>query len=139
MRRSTIRGMTAVLLLLPFIAGCAAASQRFVAFPLRGQPPEQLERDKQECEMIAQAHKSSDQAMAGAAIGAGGGAAAGAALGAVSGAFYGHPGYGAGMGAAAGATSGLMAGIAAGATADWHRYLNLYVACMMARGYALGG
>lgn len=121
------------------ITACAAPIHRYVAFPTRGQTPDQVERDKQECQQIAESHRSGENLAAGAAIGTGGGAAAGALIGAVQGAFFGQPGYGAGYGAATGASTGLIAGITAGATADWQRYHNIYIACMLSRGYMLGG
>lgn len=128
------------LALLAFsLAGCATASERFVVFPIRGQTPEQIERDRAECEALAQAKRNDANALAGLGIGTAGGAAAGAALGAVSGAFFDQAGWGAGYGAATGATAGLITGLSYGVAADHNRYLAIYVVCMQTRGYNVAG
>ncbi len=121
------------------LVGCATARERFVVFPMRGQDATQVEKDRDECETLAQTHRNSDDATLGAALGLGVGAGSGAAVGAVAGSFFGRAGWGAGYGAATGAVTGLAAGITAGAMSDHQRYLRIYAVCMASRGYNVAG
>jgi hypothetical protein len=135
------RTLAALLILAVVSTGCATASQRYVAFPTHGQPPDLQLVDRAQCEDIATAHKGSnaDAAAAGALIGVAIGATSGAAIGALDGAIHGTAGQGSLIGLAVGGSVGLIVGITQAAVANHQRYEQIYLACMTARGYVLGG
>lgn len=138
-----MKRLVPLLLIAAVLSGCATASQRFVAFPTQGQPPDLQMLDRAQCEEIATSHKGSD---ADAAVAMGG---MGLAVGVVSGAAYGavvgglaagiSAGRGSLIGLAVGGTVGLMVGIVQGIAANQARYQRIYLACMTARNYVLGG
>src|SRR5262245_54603771 len=123
-------------------AGCTTmASEKYVAFATRGQPPDLQVQDRMQCEAIAQQYKGSDadMAMAGGLLGVSTGAALGAATGAISGALNGMAGQGSLAGLAIGGLVGLRVGIAQAVVANQQRKERIYGACMSARGYQVGG
>ena len=138
--RWTIAGF---MLMTLAVSGCATASQKFVAFPTHGQPPEVQMHDRAQCEQIATMHKGSDAdaAMAmgalGVATGAVGGAAYGALLGAVASGI--SAGSGSLIGLGVGAAVGLTVGIVQGVQANRARYERIYIACLTSKGYVVGG
>lgn len=123
------------------LSGCATASQRYVAFPTKGQDATQQATDQTECEDIASGKRGSaaQSAIVGTASGVAIGATVGAVLGAIAGAFLGDAGSGAAIGAALGGASGGISGLGTGVGSNENRYTSLYRACMVARGYATGG
>ena len=134
----------AVPLVVAFLASaCAPAVYRSVpAYPMRNQSPVEMSRDIAECESWARQQTGYDPATdtlkggaVGAVIGAVGGAAAGAAIGAATG----NPGKGAAIGAAAGGIGGAAVGGGLGYTKSRDGYERAYTACMLARGYSVGG
>jgi uncharacterized protein YceK len=135
---------TALLAVVVLTSGCSTvASQKYVAFSMRGQPPDLQQRDIMECEGIAQMYKGSDADAAvamggmGLAVGAASGAAYGAILGAVSHGI--SAGSGSLIGLGVGAAMGLTIGIIQGVQANNLRYQRLYIGCLRARGYEVAG
>ena len=138
-----MKRLVVLALIAALLTGCATASQQFVAFPTAGQPPDLQLVDRGQCEDIATMHKGSD---ADAAVAMG---AMGAAVGVVSGAAYGavvgglaagiSAGRGSLIGLAVGGSVGLIVGIVQGFAANQVRYQRIYLACMTARNYVLGG
>jgi hypothetical protein len=141
--------MFRIVVLLTLIIGCALtgcttiASQRYVAFGTAGQTPPQQFTDTAECEQIAQMNKHSDAETAavmggmGAVVGGASGAAYGAIIGAV-----GHgisAGSGSLVGLGVGAAVGLTVGVIQALRANQIRYESIFLACMRARRYELGG
>ena len=111
------RAMQLGLALAVLLGACAAAAQRPIVYPARGQSAQKQGQDESQCAAWAKQSTGIDPAMAsrpasqqtGPAVGGGqraGGAARGAAGGAALGAMAGN----AGKGAAAGAVVGTMAG-----------------------------
>jgi hypothetical protein len=130
--------VVAPLLALAILSGCALTKDRFRGFPLQGQTEEQRLQDQQECNDVALANKGNAAQAAGAmaATAAVVSAASGAAIGAggLGGAFT-NAGIRAGAGTAAGAGAALLI---VAITEVERRGTAIYVACMRARGYALG-
>jgi hypothetical protein len=122
-------------------SGCATASQRFVAFPAKGQDATQLAVDQQDCEAIAKGHKGNPLTAAamGGAIGGVASGAAGAAGGAIIGSIFGGAGRGAKAGGLAGLAVGAIGGAIQGVAANEARYNSIYRSCLAARGYTTGG
>jgi hypothetical protein len=138
---------------------CAAAAQKPIVYPAKGQSPQQQSQDDAECAAWAKQSTGIDPAVVasspppqqtGPAVGGGqrlGGAARGAAGGAAIGAIAGD----AGKGAAAGAVVGTMAGghqarqqqAAQNQQAQAQQqeliqtYYRAYGACMEGRGYTI--
>lgn len=133
-----------VVLVAIVLAGCAASAPpqpSTVAYPAKGQTPEQQQRDANECQQWAKQQTGYDPATetakgagVGAVVGAIGGAAAGAAIGAAT-------GTGAGRGAAVGAVVGGVGGAAGGGAYQYSKtkdgYERAYAACMQGRGYTV--
>jgi hypothetical protein len=140
-RRRTMGCRAFAILSLLFLSGCAAANQRLMAFPTRGQDQGQLSYDAVECEQIAKGKKQdpTTAALIGGAGGAAIGGAGGAATGAIVGAMFSGVGRNAGYGAAIGGLVGLASGIATAVQENERRYLAIYAACMASRGYTVGG
>jgi hypothetical protein len=132
----SFRFLALVILAALGTGGCASslASNKYVAFATRGQPPDLQLADRAQCEDIATRYRGSDgdAAVAGALIGGASGAAMGASTAA---AFHGNAGRGAAIGAGVGLALGLIDALAA----VHARYTRIYLACMAARGYTLGG
>jgi hypothetical protein len=125
------------------MSGCAAASKRVIAFPTKDQSQDQIILDQHACETIADSHKGSDAsaAIAGGMLGVTVGAVGGAALGAISGAVLSgiSAGRGSLIGLAIGGGTGLIVGIIKGAQENDLRYMRIYAACLVAKGYTIGG
>jgi hypothetical protein len=124
------------------VAGCATAPTQpgYYAYPLRGQTPEQLNRDQSECQAWAKQQTGFEPGMeaakgagAGALLGALGGAAAGAAIGAATG----SAGKGAAIGAATGGIGGAVLGGSGAGTPNKEGYDRAYAVCMTGRGYGV--
>jgi hypothetical protein len=138
-----MKRLVTLLLIAAVLSGCTTASQRFVAFPTQGQPPDQQILDRGQCEDIATMHKGSDADAAvamgsmGLAVGVVSGAAYGAVLGGLAAGI--SAGHGSLVGLAVGAVFGLTMGIVQGVAENQARYQRIYLACMTARNYVLGG
>jgi len=137
------RRIATLTLLVTLATGCATARERYVSFPTQGQTQDRKVLDEVECEAIATIHKSSDAsaAIAGGMIGVTIGAVSGAAMGAISGAVLQGMSAGSGSiaGLAIGGGIGLITGLLQGYTQNEQRYQRIYIACLSARGYTLGG
>lgn len=139
-----MKPLVTLLLIASIVSGCATASEKYVAFPTQGQPPDLQVLDRSQCEDIATTHKGSD-ADAAVAMGGMGGLAVGVVSGAAYGAVVGglsrgiSAGHGSLIGLAVGGTMGLMVGIVQGIAENQVRYQRIYLACMTARNYVLGG
>jgi outer membrane protein with glycine zipper len=149
---------------LVIAAGTPAGAQQPIAYPAKGQNPQQQQRDSGECQAwakqttgidpVAVAQAPTPQPQGGPAVG-GGERVRGAARGAAGGAIIGGIAGDAGEGAAAGAVVGTMAGGArarrnkaaqqqqAVAQADTQKqqaigtYNRAFAACMEGRGYTI--
>lgn len=141
--RTTFRLIALVLLVAFVSSACATASQKYVGFPTQGQPPDKQRSDRMECEDIATQHRGSDadEAIAMGLLGTAVGSISGAAWGAVWGALASGASAGSGSlaGLAIGATAGLIVGIIQGANTNRLRYERIYVACLVSKGYTVGG
>ena len=62
MAASKTQWFAAIMIPVLFVTGCStmSASDRYVAFATRGQPPDLQLNDRAQCEQIATAHKGSD-------------------------------------------------------------------------------
>jgi hypothetical protein len=137
------RRWSSLALVAVVCAGCAESMQPTVyAYPLKGQSAEQQMSDRENCEAWAKQQTGfdpvSDTAMgvgAGTVLGALIGAAAGAAIGAATG----NAGQGAAIGAATGGIGGAAIGGAQGYSRNREGYDHAYSACIVARGYSVGG
>lgn len=133
--------MGTVLVAVFLFTACATAPpKRLELYPAQGQTPEQLDRDRFECQLWAQKQTGYDPgaslrngALLGLVMVGGVGSAMGAAIGATQAA--------AGTGAAAGAVSGLVVGAPVGGYLQYRRDRDAteraFRACVEGRGYAL--
>src|SRR5262245_58710815 len=150
--------LVAVALVSGLAVGTAAAQQLFV-YPLKGQSPDQQQRDRFECHQWAVQQTGFDPTMmAGvpAPVGAAPtssplrGAAGGAAIGAIGGAIGGNAARGAAIGAGAGALFGGMrrnnqirdqqaqqAAVNQQANQQVAAYNRALAACLQGRGYSV--
>jgi hypothetical protein len=130
-----------LLFMAAMSTGCATASQRFVAFPAKGQDAQQAAYDQNDCDMVAKGHKQDD--LTAAAMGGVTGGLARGAVGAVGGAIigsvFGRAGQGAQALGLAGLATGALIGVVEGLAANQARYYEIYRACLAARGYTTGG
>jgi hypothetical protein len=148
-RRRTLAMMTAGLLALSALPGCAAAGGPGLG-AARVQPRlypnrtldrvgiEVAEMDVAECLHQADRTVPPPSLAERAAIRTVGGAAGGAALGAIAGAIAGDPGTGAAAGAAIGATAGLLRTAWDSGRPD-ARYRGWAEACLRDKGYEVAG
>lgn len=124
-----IKQASLVLVSLLSLGGCATYSNwQPVVDPYGDHNPSMIQRDTEECRMLAgEAGSTGTEAAKGVAAGGLLGAAAGAAIGAVAG----NPGAGAAIGAAAGGISG---GAQTGVSGD-EQYKRAFINCMRGRGH----
>lgn len=134
----------------------AAAAQKPIAYPAKGQSAQQQQRDDGECYGWAKSNTGIDPAVVASSpppppSGAGGERVRGAARGAAGGAAIGAIAGDAGEGAAIGAVVGTMAGgrqarqnkaaeqqaAASGQQQAINTFYRAYVACMEGRGYTI--
>ncbi|KXU86883.1 hypothetical protein CR51_37115 [Caballeronia megalochromosomata] len=136
----------------------AAAQNKPIAYPSKGQSPQQQQNDDGACYSWAKSNTGIDPATAsaapppqgGAAVGGGqrvGGAARGAAGGAAIGAIAGDAGKGAAVGAVAGTMAGgararqekraQQANAQAQSQGAMSTYYRAWAACMQGRGYSI--
>ena len=130
--------MLGAIVALTLVWGCALTKDRFRPIPLLGQTREQGLQDQQECNEIALVNKGS-AVQASSAVGAMSAAAAGAGAGTATAIAVGSALSGAAVRTAAGAAGGAAAGIILAAIFEIERRgIQIYVACMSARGYRVG-
>jgi len=129
--------MLSAIVAVTLVWGCALTKDRFRPIPLLGQTREQGLQDQQECNEIALVNKGS-AVQAPSAVGAMS-AAAGAGAGTATAIAVGSALSGAAVRTAAGAAGGAAAGIILAAIFEIERRgIQIYVACMSARGYRVG-
>jgi hypothetical protein len=160
MRRQArlVIGIAMLGVTLPCLAPPASEAQRPIAYPAKGQSPQQQAQDQGECDMWAKQSTGIDPAVVaqqpapaqGPAVGGGqrlGGAARGAAGGAAIGAIAGDAGKGAGIGAVVGTMAGgrrarqdqaaQQQQVEAQKQQAIGTYYRAFAACMEARGYSI--
>jgi hypothetical protein len=137
--------LTAAMLCLLFVVGCAAIPQgpSVMVLPGSGSNFSQFQYDDGACRDWS-AHQvgktGSDAAVDSTVTGAAIGTAVGAATGAALGAAVGDPGTGAAIGSGVGLLGGTSAGLQQGAYADYEiqrRYDISYMQCMYSRGHRI--
>jgi hypothetical protein len=153
-----MRGRAVSAVVIAALAQSVAAQGKPIAYPSKGQSPQQQQSDDGACYSWAKSNTGIDPATAstappppsGPAVGGGervGGAARGAAGGAVIGAIAGDAGKGAAIGAAAGTMAGgararqnrraQQANAQAQSQGAMDTYYRAWAACMQGRGYSI--
>lgn len=153
------QGAQALVIGCVAVASVAVAQAPPVAYPAKGQSPQQQQSDTAECRSWASSQTGMDPSMqaaappptSGPAVGGGerlAGAARGAVGGAVIGGIAGDAGQGAGIGAAAGTMAGgararqnrreAQASQHAQTQSSQDAWARAFGACMSGRGYTLG-
>jgi hypothetical protein len=137
---SRLRGLSAFLMVLLPVAGCATQVPTYMVSPAKGQTPQQMDDDKFACNLQAQQQTGYDPDKAlteGAVVGVLVGGGVGAALGAAAGAGAGIAATGAEVGAV---TGGLLGGTLGGPylyDKNLNQTQRAYYACLEARDYTL--
>ena len=137
---SRLRGLSACLVVLTLVGGCAGQVPSYVVSPAREQTAQQMDNDKFDCNLQAQKQTgyNPDKALTeGAMVGLLVGGAAGAGLGAAAGASAGIVGTGASVGAIAGGGIGATLGGSYLYDKDLNQTQRAYYACLETRGYTL--
>ncbi len=155
---NAMRGRAVSAVVIAALAQNVAAQSKPIAYPSKGQSPQQQQSDDGACYSWAKSNTGIDPATAstappppsGPAVGGGervGGAARGAAGGAVIGAIAGDAGKGAAIGAAAGTMAGgararqnrraQQANAQAQSQGAMDTYYRAWAACMQGRGYSI--